>query len=129
MAILSDPVSAVSGVIESIINKFPDGNIRAQALATFATQKESDEFGAQVAQLKINLADAQGNWFQSSWRPALAWNCVAAFAYHFLVFPFGGKSFPNLIDIDPSSFSIMMGVLTILIGARTYDKSQGTDTK
>ena len=124
-----DPISAVSSLIESIINKFPDGNVKAQALTSLATQAESDDFGVQVAQLKIDLADAQGNRFQSSWRPALAWTCVSAFAYHFLLFPFAGKSFTGLADIDAASFSIMMGVLTILIGARTYDKSKGTDTK
>ena len=124
-----DPISAVSSLIESVVNKFPDGNIKAQALAALATQTESDDFGVQVAQLKIDLADAQGNKFQSSWRPALAWTCVSAFAYHFLVFPFAGKSFTGLADIDASSFSMMIGVLMILIGARSIDKSKGIDTK
>ena len=31
-------------------------------------------------QIELNKQDSKGHWFQSSWRPATAWVCVAGFA-------------------------------------------------
>ena len=38
-------------------------------------------------QIELNKEDAKGHWFQSSWRPATAWVCVAGFAINFLISP------------------------------------------
>jgi len=125
-----DPVTAVSDLVTAAITRiWPDAEKKQEALTAFASLKESDDFQAQVAQLKINLADAQsGNLFQAGWRPALAWSCVMSFIYHYLFFPIAAH-YVTVSDIDANSFGLMMGVLTVLIGARTYDKSKGTDTK
>ena len=126
-----DPISAVSDFLTTAVNKiFPDATQRAQAQAALAALKETDDFQSMQSQLKINLADAMsGKPFQAYWRPALAWCCVASFVYHFLLYHFLVMWLPKLQDIASSDFGVMMGVLTVLIGARTYDKSKGTDSK
>jgi len=130
MALIDNPVSAIANLFTSTIDKiFPDATQKAAALAEFAKLKETDDFQIQLANLQINLADAQSkNWFQSAWRPALAWSCVATFVYHYLVYNFAIIYYPPLKDIDSTSFSAMMGVLMFLIGARSYDKNKGTDS-
>jgi len=127
----SDPITAIGNLVTTTIDKiFPDANQAAQAKAAFATLRETDDFQVQLANLQINLADAQSkNWFQSGWRPALAWSCVISFIYHFLLYKFLVLFLPALQDIAAQDFAIMMGTLTVLIGARSYDKSSNTDTK
>lgn len=127
----SDPITSIGNLITTTIDKiFPDANQAMQAKAEFAKLRETNDFQVQLANLQINLADAQSkNWFQSAWRPALAWSCVATFIYHYLFFTIALNFYPSLKDIDAISFSAMMGVLMFLIGARSYDKSQNTDTK
>jgi hypothetical protein len=127
----SDPITAIGNLFTTTIDKiFPDANQAAQAKAAFATLRETNDFQVQLANLQINLADAQSkNWFQSAWRPALAWSCVLTFIYHYLLFTFIVNFYPPLKDIDSVSFTAMMGVLMFLIGARSYDKAQQTDTK
>ena len=39
-----------------------------------------------------------------------------------------GTYVTEIKDIAAQDFGIMMGVLTILIGARSFDKNKGTDT-
>lgn len=118
--------NAVGGILDKII---PDKTAAQAAKDALAAQMDNEDFQLQLAQLKINLADAQGNWFQSGWRPALAWACVLAFIYHILLFPIVHQYLPQISDIQENAFSLMMGVLTVLVGARTYDKMKGTDTK
>jgi hypothetical protein len=76
-------------------------------------------------QIELNKEDAKGHWFQSSWRPATAWVCVAGFAINFLISllaaPFG-ISFPQA---DTSTMlPVLMGMLG-LGGLRSYEKSKG----
>ena len=128
-----DPVTAVSDflatVVGAVTKAIPDTAAREAALTALATLKETDSFNAQLAQLQIDLADAKsGKIFQAGWRPALAWTCVVSFVYHFLIFNFAVLWLPNLKDISTQDFAVMMGVLTVLIGARTIDKVKGVDS-
>lgn len=126
---MSDPLTSSIDFIRTTIDKiFPDANQKAQALAALDTLKETNEFQVQLANLAINLQDAKGNWFQSGWRPALAWSCVLAFVYHFFLWPVLVAWMP-VKDIQSQDFVAMMGVLTILIGARSVDKWKGSDSK
>lgn len=127
----SDPITAIGNLVTTTIDKiFPDANQKAQAMAEFAKLRETDDFQVQLANLQINLADAQSkNIFQSGWRPALAWACVVSFIHHFLLYHYLVLIWPAMLDVTPMDFAAMMGVLTILIGARTMDKWNGTDSK
>lgn len=122
-----DPITAISDLLTKIVGGVTNF---AEAKNEIAKMRESGELQTQLTNLQINLADAQSaNRFQSSWRPALAWSCVLVFVYHYLLFNFLALGLPTLKDIATGDLQIMMGVLTILIGARTMDKWQGTDTK
>ena len=131
MALIDNPVTAIANLFTATIDKiFPDATQKAAALAAFATLKETDDFQVQLANLNINLADAQSkNWFQSSWRPALAWSSVITFVYHCLIYTLAVVYLPQLKDVDSATFSAMMGLLLFLVGARSYDKQKDTDTK
>lgn len=121
-----DPITAIGNLIDKIL---PDRAQADAAKAALMANRENNDVKLILAQLAINQADAQSkNMFQAGWRPALAWSCVLSFIYHFLFFPMLGQFMLKLHDIAPGDFSIMMGVLTVLIGARTYDKAKGTDT-
>jgi hypothetical protein len=75
-----------------------------------------------MAQIEVNKADAKGNWFQSSWRPATGWVCVLGFMVNFLISPlcagFG-------IDIPQADTATMLPVLMGMLGLgsmRSFEK-------
>ena len=76
-------------------------------------------------QIELNKEDAKGHWFQSSWRPATAWVCVAGFAINFLISPLAA---PFCIDVPQADTSTMLPVLMGMLGLgglRSYEKSKG----
>lgn len=76
-------------------------------------------------QIELNKEDAKGHWFQSSWRPATAWVCVAGFAINFLISPLAA---PFGIDVPQADTSTMLPVLMGMLGLgglRSYEKSKG----
>ena len=75
-------------------------------------------------QIELNKEDAKGHWFQSSWRPATAWVCVAGFAINFLISPLAA---PFGIDVQQADTSTMLPVLMGMLGLgglRSYEKSK-----
>jgi hypothetical protein len=75
-------------------------------------------------QIELNKEDAKGHWFQSSWRPATAWVCVAGFAINFLISPLAA---PFGIDVPQADTSTMLPVLMGMLGLgglRSYEKSK-----
>jgi hypothetical protein len=76
-------------------------------------------------QIELNKEDAKGHWFQSSWRPATAWVCVAGFAINFLISPLAA---PFGIEVPQADTSTMLPVLMGMLGLgglRSYEKSKG----
>ena len=77
------------------------------------------------AQIEVNKEEAKGGWFQSSWRPATAWVCVAGFAVNFLISPLLA---PFGIDVPQADTSTMLPVLMGMLGLggmRSYEKAKG----
>ena len=75
-------------------------------------------------QIELNKEDAKGHWFQSSWRPATAWVCVAGFAINFLISPLAA---PFGIEVPQADTSTMLPVLMGMLGLgglRSYEKSK-----
>ena len=75
-------------------------------------------------QIELNKEDAKGHWFQSSWRPATAWVCVAGFAINFLISPLAA---PFGIEVPQADTSTMLPVLMGMLGIgglRSYEKSK-----
>ena len=115
-------IDPVSTILDKVI---VDKDQRERLAHEIATMSERHHQEIMLAQLEINKADARGNWFQSSWRPATAWVCVLGFTVNFLVSPLAA---PFGITIPQTDSSIMMPVLLGLLGlttARSFERVKG----
>ena len=115
-------IEPVSTILDKVI---VDKDQKERLAHEIATMSERHHQQIMLAQLEINKADARGNWFQSSWRPATAWVCVLGFTVNFLVSPL---AVPFGITIPQTDSSIMMPVLLGLLGlttARSFERVKG----
>ena len=94
-----------------------------------STMAEKHAQALALEQIKVNQAEAKGNWFQSSWRPLIGWICGLSLAINYMVSPilagFG-------IIIPQADMSVMMPLLFGMLGIsglRSFDKYKKTDTK
>ena len=107
-------LSNLIGPATKLQDKFiPDADTKQKIAHELATMSENHAQEIALAQIKLNTEDARGNWFQSGWRPATGWVCVAGFGVNFLISPllagFG-------IDIPQADTSTMLPVLMGLLG-------------
>ena len=112
--------------ISDILDKFiPDADVKQKIAQELATMSEKHIHEIAKAQIEVNKEEAKGNWFQSSWRPATAWVCVAGFAVNFLISPLLA---PFGIDVPQADTSTMLPVLMGMLGLgglRSYEKTKG----
>ena len=115
-------IAPVTGLLDKFI---PDADTKQKIAHEIATMSDRHAQELAVAQIKLNTAEAKGNWFQSSWRPATGWVCVLGFAVNFLVSPIAaGFS----VVIPQADTSVMMPVLMGLLGLggmRSFERSKG----
>lgn len=107
-------ISSLIGPATKLLDKFiPDADTKQKIAHELATMSEKHGQEIALAQIKLNTEDAKGNWFQSGWRPATGWVCVAGFGVNFLISPllagFG-------VDIPQADTSTMLPVLMGLLG-------------
>jgi hypothetical protein len=112
--------------VTKILNKvIPDADKRQQIAHEIATMSEKHVHEIAKAQIEVNKEEAKGNWFQSSWRPATAWICVAGFAVNFLISPLAAPFGIVVPQADTSTMlPVLMGMLG-LGGMRSYEKTKG----
>ena len=123
-------LTALIPVVSGLLDKFiPDADTKQKLSHEISTMAEKHAQEIALAQIKVNEAEAKGNWFQSSWRPATAWVCVLGFLVNFLVSPlcagFG-------IDIPQADTATMLPVLMGMLGLggmRTLERLKGKDRK
>ena len=112
--------------ISDILDKFiPDADVKQKIAHELVTMSEKHIHEIAKAQIEVNKEEAKGNWFQSSWRPATAWVCVAGFAVNFLISPLLA---PFGIDVPQADTSTMLPVLMGMLGLggmRSYEKTKG----
>ena len=112
--------------VTKILDKFiPDADTKQQIAHELATMSQKHIHEIAKAQIEVNKEEAKGNCFQSSWRPATAWVCVAGFAINFLISPLAA---PFGIDIPQADTSTMLPVLMGMLGLggmRSYEKTKG----
>jgi len=119
-----DPISAIAAIIEKII---PDKAAAQAAKDTLFANRESNDIKLALAQIGVNTEDAKSSRvFIAGWRPALAWVCLADVVFETIVIPFVSGWYTVH---SANALSVTMPILVTLIGARTVDKWQGTDTK
>lgn len=115
-------IGPVAGLLDKVV---PDKDVAAKLAHEIATMSEKHAQELSIAQLAVNKEEAKGNWFQSSWRPAVAWVCVIGMAINFLVSPLLS---PLGVVVPQADTSVMMPVLMGMLGLgslRSYEKTKG----
>jgi hypothetical protein len=123
-------LQALIGPVTGLLDKFiPDADQKAKLAHDIATMSEKHAQEIALAQIKVNEAEAKGNWFQSSWRPATAWVCVLGFLVNFLVSPLCAGFGIIIPQADTATMlPVLMGMLG-LAGMRTAERLKGKDRK
>ena len=119
--LLSGLIGPVSGIIDKVVADKDQAAKLAHEIATMADRHAQE---AMLAQVAVNKAEAQGNWFQASWRPLCGYVCVLGLATNFLISPIAAGFSVNIPQAD---MSVMMPVLLGMLGlatARSYEKNQ-----
>ncbi len=81
MSILSALIEPVTGLLDKYI---PDATEKQRIAFELSTISEKHAQELAVAQIELNKADAQGSWFQSSWRPLCGYVAVLGMAINSL---------------------------------------------
>ena len=123
-------IASLLPVASKLLGKFIEDKDTKNKLAhEIATMAEKHAQALAMEQIKINIEEAKGNWFQSSWRPLIGWICGLSLAINYMVVPicagFG-------ITIPQADMSVMMPLMFGMLGIsgmRSYDKMKKTDTK
>jgi hypothetical protein len=116
-------LSALIGPATEIVGKFVQDKDKAAQLAhDISTMADKHAQEAMLAQIEVNKAEAQGNWFQASWRPLCGYVCVLGLMVNFLISPIcAGFGFV----IPQAEMSVMMPILTGMLGLagmRSFEK-------
>ncbi len=107
---LEQLIAPVSGLLDKFIQ---DKDQKAKLAHDISTMAEKHAQQIALAQIEVNKAEAKGNWFQSSWRPATAWVCVLGFMVNFLISPIA-HAFG--IDVPQADTTVMLPVLMGMLG-------------
>ena len=123
-------IQALIAPATKLLGKFIEDKDTKNKLAhEISTMAEKHAQALALEQIKVNQAEAKGNWFQSSWRPLIGWICGLSLAINYMVSPilagFG-------IIIPQADMSVMMPLLLGMRGIggmRSFDKLKKTDSK
>ena len=119
-------VDPVSNILDKVVE---DKDQKARLAHEIATMAEKNSQALMMQQLKILQADAQGNWFQASWRPLIGWICGISLGINYMGAPIAlGFGF----EIPQADMSVMMPLLLGMLGIggmRSFDKLKKTDSK
>ena len=123
-------IASLLPVASKLLGKFIEDKDTKNKLAhEIATMAEKHAQALAMEQIKVNIEEANGNWFQSSWRPLIGWICGLSLMINYMVSPilagFG-------IIIPQADMSVMMPLLFGMLGIagmRSYDKTKKVDTK
>ena len=122
MSLLTSLIKPATDILDKVIEDKDQKAKLAHELATMADKLAHEQ---RLAQIKVNEADAKGNWFQSSWRPLTAYVCLSGFVINYLVStlaaPFG-------VVIPQVDVSMMLPILTGMLGLaglRSYERTKG----
>ena len=122
MSLLTSLIKPATDILDIVIEDKDQKAKLAHELATMADKLAHEQ---RLAQIKVNEADAKGNWFQSSWRPLTAYVCLSGFVINYLVSPLAA---PFGVVIPQVDVSMMLPILTGMLGLaglRSYERTKG----
>ena len=132
-------LSALLPILNKAVSLVPDKNKIAQQKADLEKELVKALVDVDKEQAKINREDAKAtgklSWIQRLWRPTLAWICVMAFGFQFLVIPITtwyGAITSNPINLPTLPRDVLMTTLFALLGltgARSFEKLKKIDKK
>jgi len=129
--------SFLVGPIANIIDRLiPDKAANDAAKAQLVSAETQGELNNALAQVNADSEEASSkSVFVAGWRPFVGWVCGCAFAYVYILQPFGTFLFLAMDShFDPGKLPVlnisdMMPVLLGMLGLgamRSYDKVNGT---
>lgn len=132
--ILSLAFPLIAEVLQRVI---PDKEAAAKAAREIEDKFATAEVQALLAQLEINKAEATNpNVFVAGWRPFIGWIGGLGFAVQFVfvplvgyVYSLFGETAPPPVALDPILYQVILGLLGLAVGTRTYEKVKGVATK
>ena len=118
-------LDSLIGPATKLLDKFiPDAGEKQRIAFELSTLAERHAQEQALAQIELNKTEAVGNWFQSSWRPAIGHVCWIGLAYNVIVQPILSIWF----DVPPVNgdllYPVMLGMLG-MSGIRGYEKVKG----
>jgi hypothetical protein len=118
-------IGELLGPATKLLDKFiPDADEKQRIAFELSTLAERHAQEQALAQIELNKQEAKGNWFQSSWRPAIGHVCWIGLAYNVIIQPMLGiwlKVPP--VDTD-LLYPVMLGMLG-MSGIRGFEKVNG----
>ena len=126
-------------LLNKAISLVPDKNKMAAQKAAMEKELLTALVDLDKEQAKIIREDAKAtgpmSWMQRLWRPTLAWVCVVAFMFQFLVVPITnwycaliGKEI-ILPTLDASTLTSVLFALLGMGAYRSFDKMKKIDTR
>ena len=123
-------VASLIGPVTGLLDKFvEDKDQKAQLAHEISTLSDKHAQEIALAQVALNTAEAKGNWFQSSWRPATGWVCVLALAVNYLISPIAAGFGVVIPQADGGTLMPILGGLLGLGGMRSFEKTKNIEGK
>jgi hypothetical protein len=88
MPLVTDPVSAVAGVVQSIIDKFPDPAQKAAAQQAIAQMYLNGDLQTMTTQAGIITAETNKGGLNAIWRPCLMFCFIGIIANNYILAPY-----------------------------------------
>ena len=126
MSIVASLIGPVTGLLDKFVE---DKDQKAKLAHEISTLSDKYAQELALAQVALNTAEAKGNWFQSSWRPATGWVCVLALGVNYLVSPLAAGVG---IDIPQADGGTLMPILMGMLGLgtmRSFEKTKQIEGK
>lgn len=115
-------ITPILGLLDKFI---PDANAKQNIAFELATLADKYSQELALAQLEVLKADAQGNWFQSSWRPLCGYIVVLSMAVNYLVSPIAAGFNIIIPQADASVMMPILGAMLGLSGSRSFERVRG----
>ena len=139
--LLITPLKELAKVL--IAKVWPDPEKQAEAQARLLELEQRGELAElnaqlqlQLAQIEVNKADAQGNWWQRGWRPAIGWTCALSLFFYFVPYVIAATvlwviqvwTTNTLVPRPDLGVADILGLTFSLLGMsglRTFEKKKG----